>query len=273
MTRMNWMDQSLFNLARPLLNRNTQFNNCHAGQECYIFGNGASLKGMDLAVFSDRIAIGCNSLFVHKDFEELDCRYYFLPASFLFHRYRKYYGRWYRNYMGDLYREKILANPGVKFFTSLSNWVGLRADNLYYTHHFGGIGWNFELARLDGQFSFMQGGLYAMVGLAFSMGFSSVTLVGCDYAFLPRHGSHFFEKGVGNKIESEDSTYGGSFFSECAKVITLTIITPDGMSSGLMPSLEYSCLAGKPTKYKENTEIVSAKDLDILANQGYYNIF
>jgi hypothetical protein len=270
---MSWSDQFLLDLAQPLLRRNNQFENRHAGQSCYVFGNGASLKGMDLSSFSDRISIGCNSLFVHKDFDKLDCRYYFLPAAFLFHRYRKYYGQWHRNYMGDLYREKVLEHSGVSFFTSLSNWIGLRADNLYYTHHFGCRTWDFGQARLDGHFSFMQGGMYAMVGLAFWMGFKSVTLVGCDYAFSPRYGSHFFEKGLGEKIENEETPYGGNFFKECAKVMDLCIIVPDGVRSELMSCVEYSAHADKPFLYRENVEIVSQPDLLLLAKQGYYSIF
>jgi hypothetical protein len=270
---MSWSDQLLFRLAQPLLRRNRQFENRHAGQSCYVFGNGASLKGMDLARFSDRISIGCNSLFLHNDFDKLDCRYYFLPAPFLFHRYRKYYGRWHRNYMGDLYREKVLAHPGVSFFTSLSNCIGLSADNLYYTHHFGSRAWDFGQARLDGHFSFMQGGMYAMIGLAFSMGFKSVTLVGCDYAFSPRYVSHFFEKGLGGKIENEEEIYGGNFFSECAKMMDLSIMVPDSVRSELMPYIEYSVHTGKPFLYRENTEIVSQHDLELLAKQRGYNIF
>lgn len=270
---MSWSDQLLFSLSQPLLLRNRQFENRHAGQSCYVFGNGASLKEMDLSSFSDRVSIGCNSLFLHKDFDKLDCRYYSLPAPFLFHRYRKYYGSWQRNYIGDLYRKKVITYPSVSFFTSLSNWVGLRADNLYYTHHFGSRAWDFDRIRLDERFSFMQGGMYAMVGLAFCMGFASVTLVGCDYAFSPRFGSHFFEKGLGEKIENEEAPYGGNFFNECMKLMDLSIIVPDGVRSELMPCLDYSAHAGKSLFYRENVEIVSQRDLDFLARQGCYNIF
>lgn len=273
MNEMSLSNQFLFQVAQPLLHRNRRFENRHAGQSCYVFGNGASLKGMDLACFSDRVSIGCNSLFLHKDFDKLDCRYYVLPAAFLFHRYRKYYGRLYRNYMGDLFRENVLAHPGVSFFTSLSNWIGLRAANLYYIHHFGSRGWDFEHVRLHKQFSFMQGAMYAMVGLAYCMGFTSITLVGCDYAFSPRYGFHFFEQGLGQKIEDDGAHYGGDFFGECAKLMDFSIIVPDGVRSELMPQVAYATHAGKPLMYRENAEIVSQHDLRLLAKQGYYNIF
>jgi hypothetical protein len=227
---------------------------------------------MDLSSFSDQVSIGCNSLFVHKDFNKLNCLYYFLPAAFLFHRYRKYYGRWRRNYVGDLFRAKVLAHPEVSFFTSLSNWIGLRAKNLYYTHHFGARAWDFQHACLDGHFSFMGGGIYAMLGLAYLMGFKSVTLVGCDYAFSPSYGSHFFEKGPGKKIENEGLPYCGDFFSACAKVMDMSIIVPNGERSELMHYVNYSAHASKPFSYLENVEIVSQHDLGLLAMQGYYNV-
>jgi len=258
--------------AQPLLRRNEQFKNLHKGQSCYVFGNGASLKGMDLSCFSDRVSIGCNSLFVHQEFKKLDCRYYFLPAAFLFHRYRKYYGYWQRNYMGDLFQEKILSHTSVSFFTSLSNWVGLRANNLFFAHHFGYRGWDFGRANLDGYFSFMQGGIYAMIGLAYWMGFKSITLVGCDYAFSPRYSSHFFEKGTGQELQYKNVPYGGDFFLECAKVMDISIILPDGVSSKLMSNIEYSAHTGQPFGYRENTDIVSGHDLAFFAKQGSYNV-
>ena len=101
------LNAKLLEFCNLFLEKNKKFQNIHSEEECYIFGNGASLKSMDFEMFSDKVSIGSNSLFLHKDFNKLDCRYYALPTSFLFHRYRKFYNQWQRNYLGEMYKEKI----------------------------------------------------------------------------------------------------------------------------------------------------------------------
>ncbi|MCS6765710.1 MAG: hypothetical protein MO847_04430 [Candidatus Protistobacter heckmanni] len=270
---MQLKDQILWRLAQPQLKRNAAFKGRHQGESCYIFGNGASLKSMDLDRFSDRVSISCNSFFFHRDFGKLNCLYYHLPAAFLFYRYRKYYGAWYRNYIGDLFRRKIGENPKTRFFTSLSNCLNMRGENVYYTHHFGSRTWDFQKTALDGEFSFMQGGLYAMLGMAAYFGFTNAILVGCDYAFTPRYGSHFFEKGLGQPVYEDESPYGGDIFERCQERMDLTLLVPDGVQSNLMKTVSYSEYTGRPMEYKENLDIIDGHDLAYLAKQGYYNIY
>src|SRR3974390_1649101 len=151
---MRLTDRLLLRLSRRELSRNRPFKDLPKGESCYLFGNGVSLKSMDLRRFSDRLSIGCNSLFIHKDFASLDCRYYQIPGPFLFYRYRNYYGRRQRNCMGDLYREKIGEYPQTRFFTSLSNRFGVRGSRVHYTHHFGCREWQLDQCDLAGTFSF-----------------------------------------------------------------------------------------------------------------------
>ena len=49
-----------------------QIRGKHKGEECYIFGDGLSLKYMDLSFFSDKPAIACNNFIFHKDFKKVD---------------------------------------------------------------------------------------------------------------------------------------------------------------------------------------------------------
>ncbi len=177
---MKLRDKLLFYLTQKELARNNRFKNKHKGQCCYIFGNGVSLKCMDLEKFSDKISIGCNSLFIHKDFNKLDCRYYQIPPSLLFYRYRKYYGKFQRNYLRDLYKIKIKEHKNTDFFLSLSNKLCMRAENIFYEHHFGFRNWNPNQCEMDHVFSYMEGGLHAMLGTAIYMGFEHDVLVGLD---------------------------------------------------------------------------------------------
>lgn len=269
---MKLKDRLLLSLSRFALERNRRFKNLHKGQSCYIFGNGVSLKSMNLGRFGDKIAIGCNSLFVHKDFGKLDCRYYQIPATLTFYPYRRYYGKLQRNYIGDLYREKIRENKRTCFFTSLSNRFSVRGGNIYYTHHFGSRDWSLDKCEMDGIFSFMAGGTYAMLGTAIYMGFERAVLVGVDYSFTPRQSSHFFEKGRGSIQKETDDVYGG-LFEALQKRIDLTTVVPKGMQSNLLKYVEYEEYMGLPSSYSENTEIVDSGSLDYLNKQGFYRIY
>lgn len=269
---MKLSDKLLLSLSHPVLERNKRFKNLHRGQSCYLFGNGVSLKSMDLGRFSDKIAIGCNSLFVHKDFGKLDCRYYQIPATLTFYPYRRYYGKLQRNYIGDLYRKKIGENRRVNFFTSLSNILNMRGNNIYYTHHFGSRVRSLDKCEMDGVFSFMAGGTYAMLGTAIYMGFESAVLVGVDYTFTPRQSHHFFEKGQGFVHKEVDNVYGG-LFEALQDRIDLTTVVPNRMQSSLLKYVEYEKYTGASSIYSENMEVVDAESLAYLNKQGYYRIY
>lgn len=270
---MKLKDKLLLYAAQTELARNGRFKNLHKGESCYIFGNGVSLKSMDLKKFNDKISIGSNSLFVHKDFDKLDCRYYLIPAAFFCYPYRKFYGKFQRNYIGDLYREKIKEYKRTCFFTSLSNCLNMRGENIYYTHHFGHRDWSLDKCEMDGVFSFMGGATYAMLGTAIYMGFESAVLVGCDYTFAPRQSSHFFEKGKGLVEKEINNDVYGLLFEELQKRIDLTTILQVGMQSNILKYLEYEEYVKSPSNYLENTEIVDRKSLDYLHKQGLYKIY
>jgi len=269
---MQLKDKILYSLVKGELAGNKKFKNQHKGQSCYIFGNGSSLKGMDLQRFGDKIAIGCNSLFVHSDFDKLDCRYYQIPVSLLFYPYRRYYSKFQRNYLGDLYRKKIRQYKNTNYFTSVSNCLSMRADNVSYTHHFGSTIPDINQCEMDGVFSFMVGGLKAMLGTAIYMGFERAVLVGCDYTFSPRYSSHFFEKGNGIASDISDDMCGDPFFAECQKRIELLTITPDGVESRALKFKTYSEYTKSKAEYKENIDIVDAESLEYLDKMGCYHI-
>ena len=66
------------------LRENTRFKNIYDGQTCFIFGNGASIKYMNLSDFKNNKSIAINLMVLHEDFHELDCCAYVLPESYFF---------------------------------------------------------------------------------------------------------------------------------------------------------------------------------------------
>ena len=85
-----------------ILKRNKKFYNLYKDKECYLFGNGSSIKYIDLSDFADKHSIVINWMFLHKDFKKLN-----IAADFTLHPY--YFSPIYRS----PFTKKIsLAKPG-----------------------------------------------------------------------------------------------------------------------------------------------------------------
>lgn len=268
------MNFSEFLLSRFLcreFKQNLKFKDIHKGETCYIIGNGVSLKSMSLDRFSDKVSIGSNSLFFHKDFKKLDCKYYQIPPSFFFLPYRRFYGKFQKNYLSGLYRKKINSYTGTHFFTSIYNRFSMRANNVSYEHHFGKKDWDKNYLELDGAFSCMSGATRAMIGTAIYMGFEKAIMVGVDYTFSPSLNHHFYDKGCG--VQKTGQLYDELFFKSIQEKIDLLTITLDGYKSEMLNYKTYYEYTGDNENYKENTELVDVEILDHLHKQGFYKIY
>jgi len=196
---MNLKNKLLKSVSKKILKKNEIFKNKELGKKCFIFGNGNSLKYYDFSKFKFDTTIGCNSLFFHNDFNKLDCKYYFIPAPYIFSPIRKFYNKYYINYLSNLYKNKIQLNNKTNFFLNLSDIIFIRGKNIYYSYHFNSK----NSHDLSQEFSYLDSSLSAMMGLAIFLGFKEVTLVGCDYLFNPYINGHFFEKGKGEIIKNK----------------------------------------------------------------------
>ena len=67
---MNLKNKILLTLSKKTLDRNQKYKEAHAGEGCYIFGNGVSIKYFDLTKFNDKPSIGCGVLFLHNNFSD-----------------------------------------------------------------------------------------------------------------------------------------------------------------------------------------------------------
>ena len=86
----------------------------------------------------------------------------------------------------QFYRKNMALFPETQYFTSLSNYFGIQGDNINYVYHFGQVD---ELSvdnQMDEVFSMMEGSMSGMIGVALYLGYTDITLVGCDYTFSRR---------------------------------------------------------------------------------------
>jgi hypothetical protein len=255
-------------LSKGILNRNSDFLDRHKGESCYIFGNGTSLKYFDLNRFSDRISISCNNLFLHKDFNKLDVRYYFSGHPFFYYKYWKnpYNKRYVNNTLGKLFKEQIIKNNDVNYFINLSNYFGLRKRNVYYLYHFDKMFSDYKDCNICSEFPAMSGSLQAMLGLAINLGFEKITLVGCDYTFSPKLGLHFFEYGKGISLPSQ-KPFAENFLKSAIKYADIdTLLLDDNYQGHFLNGITYNKKFNVNPSFKENDKIVAADFLYQLEN-------
>jgi len=260
---MNIFNKILLILFAKTLKKNTKFKDLHKGESCYLFGNGSSLKYYDLRLFNDKASIGCNALFTHEDFKDLNLKYYYVGHPFFFYKFWKnpYSKRYEKNRVGEFYRKNMAFSPETQFFISLSNYFGFRGDNINYVHHFGKKNESSVNGQVDEVFEMMGGGaLMGMIGLALYLGFTDITLVGCNYTFSPKMNGHFYERGP--EKSTELPVFLGATLNSIKDKVTIRTLTPNKEFVGdILPSITYKALVGEDTVYKDNYKILSEGDL------------
>ena len=60
------------------------YKNLHLNDECYLFGDGPSIKWFDLNCFNNKIGFTCGKIFYHKDYKKLNLKYLSIAEPFYF---------------------------------------------------------------------------------------------------------------------------------------------------------------------------------------------
>lgn len=280
---MTGVKQLLTRALRRELSRLDGLYQRHAGEECYIFGNGISLKWMDLDAFGDRPVIAATHFIYHKQIHALDVRYCTMTEPFWFWpifvsgllggmAFPKGFPRhrFLRHRAHKEYRRSILQNPQTLFFLNFSNYPVARFANALYVSR-----WYqppFEAKnpfreRIDAH----RGSLAFQLSLAIFLGFKKAYLVGNDYTHFPSRSHHFFETGKG--ILDGTRGFSRDFIDYAKQHIDLVTVTLDGTSE-TMDYITYKDLTRREPRFRENTEIVDRVKLESLASYpNYQNIF
>jgi hypothetical protein len=268
------MKNLLSSSARPILRRIECVKNIHQGESCYLFGDGISIKYFDLNKFKDKISIPCGFLFFHNDFNVLNVPYALLIETYYFYPFTRLNRnsnppkKISLNKIQQLYRSYIKKRNDIEFFINLSNYPVLFNKNITYLYK--DIPDNsLERDFISNKFNCYEGSLRAQILLAIYMGFDEVYLVGHDYTFSPAKSHHWYEKGHGVMVPIGD--YNNDFLNYAKNFINIITVTVNNETSKL-DYVRYEDLHGVKAIYKENTEILKPKYLDILATQAY-NIY
>jgi hypothetical protein len=263
-------------ITKPLLNRIKQLEGAHEGAECYIFGDGSSVGYFDLSSFSDKVGIAVNAFPRHKDASDADIRYwiiaeagFFLPPIFRQTHMNEVRGFRNRIRFQSFYRRRP-NESGMTFVTSVTNFPTTLHRGTY--HFLDSLPKQIRNQGYSSSRDSFAGSICAALTIAEYLGFRRAYLVGIDNTHNPGTSHHWYECVEPIKSAQIPGTYHSKFFSEIVKHIEIITVTPFPQQTEL-PSIDYESLTGKKPYFRKNRELLSFKDLQLLALNPSYQIF
>lgn len=174
---LSWKGDSL--IARENRLRLEQFRGKHAGQRCFVMGNGPSLSRMDLSLLKDEITFGMNRIYLLFD------KMSFIPTYFTC----------VNELVLEQFADDIQLLPMPKFLNwNRRDYFNTDDKNTMFIRMRIGISISDSFVS-DPAESLDGGGTvtYAALQLAYYLGFKEVVLIGVDHSYN--------EKGRPNKTE------------------------------------------------------------------------
>lgn len=142
-----------------------QFKDRHAGEKCFIIGNGPSLNKMDLSPLKDRITFGLNKIYLIFDKVDLNLKYHVAVNPFVIQQSAREF--------------EMLTCPSFLSMRAAYNVVKSKA-NIYKVCTGAPFSFQSDLSK-----TLCEGYTvtYVAMQLAFYMGFREVFLIGVDHNF------------------------------------------------------------------------------------------
>jgi len=258
-------------IAAPLLRRIKALENAHQGEDCYIFGDGASIKYFDLSKFADKCGIAVGVIPHHRQFEETAIEYWILPEPMFFWpaiRRGPYRSRADRARFQNFFKPTRRLKRRVTCFLNVTNFpVGLSRKTFYF---FDRLPTNRPEVFKIKEINYFAGSINASLTLAAYLGFRRAYLVGFDYTHSPACAGHWYEKGPG--IPQEFHSYNKDFFSWISQHLEVVTVVPTPQETSLA-SIDYTTLTGGTLEYRENTDLITIEELTELSVWDDYRIF
>jgi hypothetical protein len=250
---------------KKVLKKNLIFKTRHNGETCIILGNGASLKYYNLSALPNLTKVCCTYSLLDKRIRDIGVSYCVIPDSYFLYFLRRHSrsNKIIFNLIRPIIKKIFKENPGVKFFTPLTNFYSLicaLSDNVHYFYHFNKK--DTISCNLDGTFSMYSNALEAMIGLAKYMGFSKAILLGCDYMGSPKLEGHFYSDSY-PRYGKDDLAYIEKI-KKAAGEFNVEVVLLNGSYSPLFPSANFESLFGTPISYQENKDFINFEDLELM---------
>lgn len=249
----------------PILRRTRFLKDIHKGETCYLVADGISIKNFDFSSFSDHISILGGKIPIHRDVTLLKAKYWVNPAPVFWSMPWTDTARTMRK----LYSSRRARNIGAQPIVNFTNILFSRGTKSLYLFD------DYPDSRLDDTFISKRVDCFAntatmLISVAIYMGFSKAYLIGFDYTHIPSVSHHWYESGSG--MLDGNVNYNQEFFEIAKESIELISVTPGNESSSLR-HVSYKQLTGKDTKFRENKDLLSDSDFDLLSRLNkYYQI-
>lgn len=243
----------------------------HIDEECYVFGDGVSVKSFDLSNFCDKPGIAVGVFPRHIDAGAVDLRYWILAEPMFFWpalRKGPYSSRTARRRFQEFFKPQNMTQPGTVPILNLTNFpVGMRRRSRYI---FDRLPSNEDDRFCVPDIDYFAGSINASLTLAVYLGFKRAYLVGFDYTHQPATAGHWYEWGRG--VPQDFAAYNHEFFEWVTQHIDVVTVVPTPQTTHLT-SVSYLELTGSPLTYRENDELLSRDALTTLALWAGYQIF
>ena len=180
-----------------ILKKNKSLKNLYEDQKCFILGTGASLNRIDIGKLNKEHSFGCNFLFKHKDFSQLNPSFFAsIPPLWAMRRTLKTIHP--KNYFPALEASCLNNNAKVFFHSSCKNFIKknkflIEKDVYYVKFAYLNDFISIQLNDLTKRITFKDGAFSFMIATSIYMGFSELYLCGCGYTYQPRHEFHFYD--------------------------------------------------------------------------------
>jgi Protein of unknown function DUF115 len=204
---MSWMTPGS---VRQRLRRNIELRNRHAGQRCFILGNGPSLANEDVALLRDELLITCNQGQIFAGEHGLTSHYHaFVDAIFLTPEFD--------GFLDEMIKLQVLHGAVLLTSSEIATAIRARAPdlNLFETHQFLITDYvERSLARnpdlTESQFGFLSV-IHMALTFAIYMGFKEIFLLGCDVDYFLKP-DEIFEHSYGEGPFGETGKTAGQLF-------------------------------------------------------------
>jgi hypothetical protein len=170
-----WQRMRLRPLFREHEEKLAELRDAHAGERCFIIGNGPSLNKMDLTPLADEFTFGVNAIYLHHD------RMGFRPT---------FYCVVDPNVAEDRVDEINRLEGSLKFIPRTLAYCIRPAPDVLYIHYTGHADKVFPQFSHDAARVVYWGSTvtYVNLQLAYHMGFRTVYLIGMDHTYrVPEH--------------------------------------------------------------------------------------
>lgn len=157
---------------RKFAPRLRQFKDKHLGQDCFIIGNGPSLKKMDLSVLKDYHTFGQNKIFLLSDQVDLNLSYLVSVNKLVIEQSAKEF----ESMKFPLFLSYVAAKGVVR-----------EQENIHRLHTLNIWSFYEDIAQPICEGNTVT---YVSLQLAYYMGFKRVFLIGVDHSFKQTGSSH-----------------------------------------------------------------------------------